>query len=142
MTAGFIEHESRFQPGETMDNLVGAVAERGLTVFLRLDHAAAAAQAGLNLRPTQLLVFGRAEGGTPLMQANQTIGVDLPLRALVWCDPADRTWVGYDDPLWLAERHCLTDGNPRRAAEALSRLVEACVLQASGTDPAKPRGAL
>ncbi|APT34887.1 putative fluoride ion transporter CrcB 1 [Methylobacterium phyllosphaerae] len=142
MTAGFIKHQSHFQPGETMDNLVGAVTRRGLAVFLRLDHAAAAIQAGLDLRPTQLLVFGRAEGGTPLMQANQTIGVDLPLRALVWCDPADRTWIGYDDPLWLAARHGLTEGNPRHAAEALSLLVETCVLQAAGTDPSKPRGAL
>jgi uncharacterized protein (DUF302 family) len=141
MTSGFIKHESRFQPGETMDNLVGAVEERGLTVFLRLDHAAAAFQAGLSLRPTQLLMFGRAEGGTPLMQANQTIGVDLPLRALVWSDPMDRTWIGYDDPLWLAARHGLTEGNPRHAAETLSQLVEACVLQAAGTDPAKPVGA-
>ena len=82
MTAGFIKHESQFRPGETMDNLIRAVAERGLAVFLRLDHAAAAVQAGLDLRPTQLLVFGRAEGGTPLMQANQTIGVDLPYEAL------------------------------------------------------------
>lgn len=142
MTAGFIKHESRFQPGETMDNLVDVVTERGLTVFLRLDHAAAAVQAGLDLRPTQLLIFGRAEGGTPLMQANQIIGVDLPLRALVWCDAADRTWIGYDDPLWLAERHGLKDGNPRRAAEALSRLVQACVLRAADTDAANSRGGL
>jgi uncharacterized protein (DUF302 family) len=142
MTAGFIQYESRFLPGETMDNLVDAVAERSLTVLLRLDHAAAAVRAGLSLRPTQLLMFGRAEGGTPLMQANQTVGVDLPLRALVWCDAADRTWIGYDDPLWGADRHGLGDGDSRHAAEALSRLIQACVLRASGADVINPRGAL
>jgi hypothetical protein len=120
-TAGFIKYQSH---------------------FLRLGHAAAPIQAGPDLRPTQLLMFGRAEGGTPLMQANQTIGVDLPLRALMWCDPADRTCTGYDDPLWLAERHGLTDGHPSHAAEALLRLPEACVVQAAGTGPVKPRGAL
>ncbi|SDA28288.1 Uncharacterized conserved protein, DUF302 family [Methylobacterium sp. UNC378MF] len=141
-TAGFIKYQSHFQPDETMGNLAGAVAECGLAAFLRLGHAAAPIQAGPDLRPTQLLMFGRAEGGTPLMQANQTIGVDLPLRALMWCDPADRTCTGYDDPLWLAERHGLTDGHPSHAAEALLRLPEACVVQAAGTGPVKPRGAL
>lgn len=115
-----------------MDNLVGAVSERGLTVFLRLDHAAAAAKAGSSLRPTELLVFGRAEGGTPLMQADQAVGVDLPLRALVWVDAADRTWIGYDDPLWIADRHGLTGVDQRHVAKALCGLLEACAIQAAG----------
>lgn len=132
MTAGFVKHESRFRPGETMDNLVGAVSEHGLTVFLRLDHAAAAAKAGSSLRPTELLVFGRAEGGTPLMQADQAVGVDLPLRALVWVDAADRTWIGYDDPLWIADRHGLTGADQRHAANALSGMLETCTIRAAG----------
>ena len=62
---------------------------------------------GLELRPTELLIFGNAKGGTPLMQAKQTIGIDLPLKALVWQDASGSTWLSYNDPRWLAERHGL-----------------------------------
>ena len=92
-------------PGETMDRLVDAVAARGMTVFARIDHGAGADEAGLVLRPTELLVFGSARAGTPLMQAAQTFGIELPLKALVWQDAGGTTWLGYNDPLWLASRH-------------------------------------
>jgi uncharacterized protein (DUF302 family) len=59
------------------------------------------------LRPTELLIFGNANGGTPLMQSNQTIGIDLPVKALVWQDAAGKTWLSYSDPSWLAKRHDL-----------------------------------
>lgn len=98
---------SAFGPDETMNRLAAAVTRRGLTIFARVDHAAGAAEAGLSLGPTAVLVFGNAKGGTPLMQANQTIGIDLPLKALVWQDAAGRTFVGYNDPAWLARRHGL-----------------------------------
>jgi uncharacterized protein (DUF302 family) len=76
-----------------------------LTVFAHIDHAAGAAAAGLELRPTDLLIFGNARGGTPLMQRVQTTGIDLPLKALVWQDAAGDTWLSYNDPAWLANRH-------------------------------------
>jgi uncharacterized protein (DUF302 family) len=63
-----------------------------MTVFARIDHAGGAAEAGLHLRPTELLIFGSAKGGTLPMEANQTIGIDLPLKALAWQDEAGRTW--------------------------------------------------
>jgi len=81
------------------------VTARGMTVFARVDHAAAAAAVGLALRPTELLIFGAARGGTPLMQLSQTAGIDLPLKALVWSDASAATWLAYNDPGWLAERH-------------------------------------
>lgn len=140
MTDGFHRHESRFDAEATMANLAKAVVERGLTIFLQLDHAVAAVKAGLTLRPTLLLVFGRAEGGTPLMQADQAIGVDLPLRALVWSDAADRTWIGYDDPLWIVHRHGVVDAQIRLTAGHLSNLMRACVLQASGAATTDDRG--
>jgi uncharacterized protein (DUF302 family) len=59
------------------------------------------------LRPTELLIFGNAKGGTPLMQSNQEIGLDLPLKALVWQDATSDTWISYNDPAWLAKRHGL-----------------------------------
>jgi uncharacterized protein (DUF302 family) len=71
------------------------------------DHAAGAADAGLPLRPTELLVFGNARGGTPLMQVAQTIGMDLRLKALVWQDEAGTTWLSYTDPNYLTKRHRL-----------------------------------
>lgn len=77
---------SGYGPKETMDRLETEIKARGMTVFARIDHAAGAAQVGLTLRPTELLIFGSAKAGTPLMQSNQTIGIDLPLKVLVWED--------------------------------------------------------
>ena len=92
-------------PRETMDRLVDSLAARGMTVFARIDHGAGAHEAGLPLGPTELLIFGNARAGTPLMQAAQTIGIDLPLKALVWQDAVGTTWLGYNDAVWLASRH-------------------------------------
>jgi uncharacterized protein (DUF302 family) len=92
-------------PKETADRLAAAVTARGMTVLARIDHAEAAAKVGLMLRPTELLIFGNAKAGTPLMQTAQTMGIDLPLKALVWEDEASQTWLAYDDPEWLAARH-------------------------------------
>jgi uncharacterized protein (DUF302 family) len=92
-------------PKEAMDMLAASVARHGMTVFARIDHAAAAKEAGMTLAPTEVLIFGNPKGGTPLMQAAQTLGIDLPLKALVWQDEAGKTWIGYNDPKWLARRH-------------------------------------
>jgi uncharacterized protein (DUF302 family) len=94
-------------PKDTMDRLEADVKAKGLTVFARIDHAAGAAAVGLALRPTELLIFGNAKGGTPLMRSVQTIGIDLPLKALVWQDASGDTWLSYNDPSWLAKRHGL-----------------------------------
>ncbi|MGA2843733.1 MAG: DUF302 domain-containing protein, partial [Steroidobacteraceae bacterium] len=71
-----------------------------MTVFAHVDHAAGAAAVGLSLSPTDLLVFGNATGGTPLMQTVQTIGIDLPLKVLVWQDASRKAWLSYNDPKW------------------------------------------
>lgn len=108
---GFIVRASRHDAKETMDRLAAAVAKRGATVVARVDHAAAAAAVGLALAPTDVLIFGNPKAGTPLMQAAQTIGVDLPLKALVWRDASGATFVGYNDPRWLARRHGVEAGH-------------------------------
>ena len=77
-------------------------------MFARIDHAAGAAGVGLPLRPTAVVIFGNARGGTPLMQADQAIGIDLPLKALVFEDEAGKTWLAYNDPNWLGRRHGVT----------------------------------
>jgi uncharacterized protein (DUF302 family) len=100
-------------PKETMDRLIAAVTSRGMTVLARIDHAAAAVKAGMELRPTEVVLFGNPRAGTPLMQAAQTIGIDLPLKALVWQDADGKTWFAYNDPKWLAKRHQALVGTER-----------------------------
>lgn len=107
---GLVTCPSSHGPKETMDRLVAAATARGMAILARIDHAGAAAKASLELRPTEVVLFGNPKGGTPLMQAVQTIGIDLPLRALVWQDADGRTWLAYNDPKWLAERHGIPVG--------------------------------
>jgi uncharacterized protein (DUF302 family) len=109
-------------PRETMDRLEAAVRAKKMTVFARIDHAAGAAEAGLALRPTELLIFGNARAGTPLMQARQTVGIDLPLKALVWEDESGRTWLSYNDPQWIVSRHGADSSMDRAASEMASGL--------------------
>jgi uncharacterized protein (DUF302 family) len=114
-----------------MNRLEAAVKERGLTVFARIDHAAGAKEVGLPLRPTSVLIFGNAKGGTPLMQSVQTIGIDLPLKVLVWEDASDVTWLSYNDPSWLSKRHGLSHGTDADAS-ALAAALGAIVNMAAG----------
>lgn len=102
---GLITIKSSFGPEDTMKRLEAEVKAKGLTVFAHVDHAAGATAVGLPLRPTDLIIFGNAKGGTPLMQQAQTIGIDLPLKALVWQDEQGATWLSYNDPAYLAGRH-------------------------------------
>jgi uncharacterized protein (DUF302 family) len=95
-----------------MDRLEAELKAKGVQIFARIDHAAGAAEAGLSLRPTELLVFGNARAGTPLMQSIQSIGIDLPLKALVWQDESGATWLSYNDPAWLAARHGVPGNAP------------------------------
>lgn len=104
---GLITIQSEFTTRETADRLEKEAKDRGMTVFSRIDHAAGAAAQGLPLRPMELLIFGNAKAGTPLMQAQPTMGIDLPLRALVYEDAAGRVWLSYNEPSRLAQRHGL-----------------------------------
>jgi uncharacterized protein (DUF302 family) len=99
---------SNFDPMQAAKRLEAEIKAKGMTVFARVDHAAGAKEAGLELRPTEVLIFGSAKG-TPLMQADPTIGIDLPMKVLVWQDAAGKTWISYNDPDYLAVRHRLGD---------------------------------
>ena len=92
-----------------MNRFEAEVRAKGMTVFAHIDHAAGAAAAGLSLRPTELLIFGNARGVTALMELVQTIGIDLPLKALVWQDASGVTWLSYNDPNWLVKRYRLPE---------------------------------
>ena len=102
---GLIAVKSSRQPRETMDRLEAVLKEKGMTIFARIDHAAGAAKIGARMRPTEVLIFGNPQGGTPFMECSQTAGIDLPLKALVWQDAAGQVWLGYNDPVYLARRH-------------------------------------
>lgn len=106
---GLVMVQSPHPVKDTMDRMEAVVQAQGMTVFARIDHAAGAAKVEQQLRPTQLLIFGNPKGGTPFMQCAQTIGIELPLKALVWEDAAGQTWLGYNDPAYLAQRHAVTD---------------------------------
>ena len=102
---GLIAVKSPHSPINTMNRFEELAKQRGFTVFARIDHAAGAAKIGKTLRPTEVLIFGNPQGGTTLMECAQSIGIDLPLKVLVWEDESDQTWLGYNDPAFLAERH-------------------------------------
>ena len=110
---GLTTIQCNFGPQETMERLEAEIKVRGLTVFARINHSALAKEAGMELAPTNLLIFGNPKGGTPLMQAGQTIGIDLPLKALVWQDARGKTWLSCNEPAWLAKRHGVDVGNDK-----------------------------
>jgi len=123
---------SSLGPKETTDRLEAEIKAKGLTVFARIDHAVGAAQVGLPLRPTELLIFGNARGGTPLMQASQTAGIDLPLKCLVWQDEAGKTWLSYNEPGWIAHRHGL-GATADAAVKAMTAMLGAVTEAATST---------
>ena len=127
---GLVSVQSRSTPPETIKRLLSALAKRNLTVFARVDHAAGAASVGLPLRPTELVIFGNPQGGTALMQDQQSAGIDLPLKALVWEDSDGKTWLTYNDPNWIAQRHSLgTISAP--AVKAMAGLLSSIVQEAT-----------
>jgi uncharacterized protein (DUF302 family) len=125
---GLVVTRSPMPAKATADRFEEVVKARGLTVFARIDHAAGAAKVGKTLRATELIIFGSPQAGTPFMACEQTVGIDLPLKLLVWEDAQAQVWVGYNDPAWLAARHaastCPVVENLRKA---LSGLVQATV---------------
>jgi uncharacterized protein (DUF302 family) len=104
---GVARMPSHHSVAETVDRLQSMLKECGILVFARIDFSADAARAGLTMRPEQLLIFGNPKAGTPLMLAEPAAGIDLPLKALVWEDADEKTWVAYNDPGYLVRRHAL-----------------------------------
>jgi len=126
---GLVAVQSSHGVKETLDRFESAARAKGLNVFLRVDHAAGAKKIGKSLRPTELLVFGNPQGGTPLMECAQSAGIDLPLKALAWQDAAGQVWLGYNDPKFLASRHGAGDCGPvvSNLAKALAGLAQEAV---------------
>jgi uncharacterized protein (DUF302 family) len=110
--AELVRKQSANSVTETIDRLEAAVKGKGLTVFARIDHAAGAKKVDLPLRPTELIIFGSPKIGTPLMQAQQTAGLDLPLKVLAWEDEGGKVWLAYEAPADMAAAHGLPNDNP------------------------------
>ena len=121
---GVIAVKSPRSAKETMDRFEELAKQKGLSVFARIDHAAGAAKVGKTLRPTEVLIFGDPKSGTPFMGCAQSIGIDLPQKALVWEDASGQVWLGYNDPAYLARRHgaaqCPAVGNLSKALSGLA----------------------
>jgi uncharacterized protein (DUF302 family) len=106
---GLIQLSSPHTVMETFARLETIVQAKGLTILARIDHSGDAAKAGLQMRPTKLLIFGNAKAGTPLMIASPSIAIDLPLKALVWQDDEGKVWLSYNSPNYLKERHAIPE---------------------------------
>jgi uncharacterized protein (DUF302 family) len=128
---GLVTVAGNFSVRESLDRLEADLKAKNITVFARIDHAAGAASVAMPLRPTELLIFGNPKAGTPLMQANQTIGIDLPLKILAWQDAGGKVWLTYNDPHWLAGRHRLGSGTEAGIA-AVATLLANLVKTAAG----------
>jgi len=105
---GVISLQSQHSVTLTADRLVGLLESKGMTVFNRIDHAAAAQTVGIELRPTTLVIFGNPKVGSPLMQCSQTTAIDLPQKMLIWQDEKQQVWISYNDPAYLKNRHQIT----------------------------------
>jgi uncharacterized protein (DUF302 family) len=128
---GLTTIQSSYGPKETINRLEAEIRSRDMTIFAHIDHAAGAAGVGLSLRPTEVLLFGNARGGTPMMQSVQTIGIDLPLKMLVWQDAAGDTWLSYNDPHWIAKRHGVGQ-EAESTVSAMSAALDALAKIAAG----------
>jgi uncharacterized protein (DUF302 family) len=102
---GVVSVKSAHSVQETADRLESLLKEKGMTVFIRIDHAAGAEKAGMTLRPTELIIFGNPKVGTSLMQCQQSAALDLPQKALIWENEAGDVWLTYNAPQYLAQRH-------------------------------------
>ena len=106
---GIISIKSSHDVKTTVDRLENILREKGMTVFIRINHAEGAQKVGKKLRPTELIIFGNPKVGTPLMQCGQSVAIDLPQKALIWQDEAGQVWLSYNDPKYLASRHSIKE---------------------------------
>lgn len=126
---GLVMKKSAHSVGNTLDRLQSVLESKGLTIFTRVDHGGGAEAAGLELGPTQLLIFGNPKLGTPLMQAERSVAIELPQKAVAYEDANGQVWLVYNDPRYLARRHGLegVDDVLAKIAQALDAFSEEAV---------------
>jgi uncharacterized protein (DUF302 family) len=109
MATGIITLSSPYSVPETLDRLEALLQAKNITVFARVDHSGEAEKVGLQMPPTQLLIFGSPKGGTPIMLVSPLSAIDLPIKALAWQDPEGKAWLSYNDPQYLKTRFSVPD---------------------------------
>lgn len=126
-SSGIIKIKSAHTVAETINKLENVLAKKGMTIFKRVNHTAGAKKAGLQLRPTELLIFGNPKVGTPLMLCSQTAALDLPQKALAYKDENDQVWLVYNDPVYMAKRHGIQscDKPVQKVSNALANFTRA-----------------
>lgn len=121
---------SQFSVAETGDRIEALLGERPLTLFARIDHAANAASVDKTLLPTQVLIFGNPSAGTPLMECSRTVAIDLPQKMLIWQDDDSQTWLAYNNPSYLMDRHNLA--GCEQNIEMIGKALQSLAVAASG----------
>lgn len=131
---GLIDVKSMFGVKETGDNLERILKEKGMTVFNRVKHAESAEKIGIKLRDTELLIFGNPKIGAALMQCQLSVAIDLPLKALIWKDSEDQTWISYNDVQYLQKRHDI-----QNCDKVIAKMTKALddMTHAAGVEPSK-----
>ena len=124
---GLISVKSSHDVKVTADRLETVLNQKGMNVYIRIDHAAGAAKVDKELRPTELIIFGNPKVGTPLMQCSQSAAIDLPQKALIWQDNKGSVWLSYNDPEYLNGRHGLKECSEviKKVKKALSNFAGA-----------------
>jgi len=127
---GIISIKSSHDVKITADRLEKDLTAKGMTVFIRINHAEGAQKVGKRLRPTEVIVFGNPKVGTPLMQCGQSVAIDLPQKALIWEDEAGQVWLSYNDPKYLAKRHGIKECDEviKKIETALSNFANAATM--------------
>ncbi len=124
-----VKKQSPHSVSDTLDRLTKVMQSKGITIFARVDHTAGATRVGLELKPTQLLIFGNPKLGTPLMQANREIGIALPLKVLAWEDKNGKVWLAYTKPDVLKSRYNISGKDEvfKKMTGALDKLTGAAI---------------
>jgi uncharacterized protein (DUF302 family) len=105
---GIIIVQSQYSVKESIDRFQQVLSAKGVQVFARIDQQAEAKKAGLDLPPTELIIFGNPHAGTPVMEAFPLAALDLPLKLLAWSHDESTVWLTYNDAAWLGKRHGLS----------------------------------
>ncbi|MDY0223728.1 MAG: DUF302 domain-containing protein [Desulfobacterium sp.] len=128
---GILDVKSSFGVKETGDRLERILKEKGMTIFNRVKHSEAAEKVGVALRETELIIFGNPKVGSPLMNCQLSVAIDLPQKALIWKDNEDQTWISYNDPRYLQKRHDISNCDEviLKIEKALSGMIKAAATK-------------
>ena len=131
---GLITIRSSVPAKETIRRLLIAIKRRGMAIFAHIDHTREAKRVGLQLRPTDVFIFGYAEANIPLLLEKQTLGIDMPERMLVWQDERDAVWISFNDPLWVGRRHNV-NSDSRANLQAIRTSLMGIAIEAGALPP-------